>query len=449
MSKTILSILNEIAADPSIKAKEAILKREEKNTVLRDVFAAAYDPTISYFIKKIPDYPKSSFDSKQKLEDSLKKLSMFSSRKVTGGEAITCLELILEALSQHDATVIERIIGRDLKCGASDSIASRIWPKLVPEFPYMRCSLLKAAKVDKWNWKRGVFSQLKGDGMFANADIADGEAVITSRRGKQFPEEKFTDLIADILAAFPTDYRIIGELLVERDSKVLAREIGNGILNSVSKGGDFGKGERPIYMVWDIVPIQYAVASGRFETPYDSRFTALKEYLEAKPVSSVSLIETKIVYTMDEAYKHYFEFVALGFEGTIIKNPEGDWFDGTSKDQVKLKVECDVDLEITGFNPGNGKNAATFGSIECKSSDGLLVVNVSGFKDKDREDIHKKRKELMNTIMTVKFNNIMPPAGSGVYSLFLPRFAEFREDKSAADSLARVIEQFEAIIKAK
>ena len=200
-------------------------------------------------------------------------------------------------------------------------------------------------------------------------------------------------------------------------------------------------------MVWDIVPVQFAVASGRFTTPYADRVAAVKTYLSNKPASSVSLIETKIVHSMDEAYAHYFELVAKGFEGTIIKNPAGDWFDGTSKDQVKLKVECDVDLEITGFNAGNGKNAATFGSIECKTADGLLVVNVSGFTDDARNNIHARRKELMNTIMTVKFNNIMPASGSGVYSLFLPRFAEFREDKSTADSLPRVIEQFDAIIK--
>jgi len=444
---SILDILNEIANDPSTKAKEAILKREEKNETLREVFAAAYDPTISYYIKKIPAVKKHDEDST--LADAITRLKNLASRQVTGGAGVEYLSNILISLTEDDATVIARIIERDLKCGCSDSIASRVWPKLVPEFPYMRCSLLKGVKVEKWDWKKGVISQMKGDGMFANVDLADGDAVITSRNGKQFPAEKFTNLIADVLTSFPTDYRVIGELLVERNGKVLAREIGNGILNSVSKGGDFDKGDKPVYMVWDIVPSKFAVASGRFETPYIDRFNALKSYLLNKTVSSVSIIETCIVHSMDEAYTHYFKLVAQGFEGTIIKNPEGVWFDGTSKDQVKLKVECDVDLEITGFNEGKGKNAATFGSIECASSDRLLIVNVSGFTDKDREDIHARRKELMNTIMAVKFNNIMPPSGSGVYSLFLPRFAEFRNDKTVADSLARVIEQFEAIIKAE
>jgi DNA ligase-1 len=67
-----------------------------------------------------------------------------------------------------------------------------------------------------------------------------------------------------------------------------------------------------------------------------------------------------------------------------------------------------------------------------------------------RQDIHTRRKELMNTIMTVTFNNLMKPTGNNTkYSMFLPRCSELREDKFEADSLARVIEQFEAIIKTK
>jgi DNA ligase-1 len=42
----------------------------------------------------------------------------------------------------------------------------------------------------------------------------------------------------------------------------------------------------------------------------------------------------------------------------------------------------------------------------------------------------------------------MPPTGNNTkYSLFLPRFAEFRTDKQVADDLAKVIEQFDNAIK--
>jgi DNA ligase-1 len=143
--------------------------------------------------------------------------------------------------------------------------------------------------------------------------------------------------------------------------------------------------------------------------------------------------------------------LAAGKEGTIIKDGVAIWRDGTSKQQVKLKLEAECDLVIVGFTEGNGKNKATFGSIRAQTSDGLLEVGVSGFKDKKqkgmptRSEINDMRKELLGTIMTVKFNDIMYPSEDGkLYSLFLPRYAEFRRDKTTADSLERVIEQYEA-----
>lgn len=445
--KTALSILTELAENPSIKTKEAIINREKSNAVLRAVFAAAYDPTISYYIKKIPTYKAAG---KGDLHTAIKNLSALAQRKVTGQAGIDFLKKTLETLSDADATVVARIIERDLKCGTSDSIASRTWEGLVPEFPYMRCSLLKGVKnIDKWDWKNGVYSQLKGDGMFCNTDLVDGGAVMSSRSGKVFPAAPFTAMLDEAVSVFPQDHRVIGEMLVERDGKILPRQIGNGILNSVAKGEDFDKGDKPVLMVWDIVPSEFAIPDGRYSVSYKERFEALKKCLK-KPMKSVILIPTRMVHSMKEAYAHYFELVMEGLEGSIIKNPAGDWFDGTSKDQIKLKVECDVDLEIEGFNPGNGKNAATFGSVAVKSSDNKLKVNVSGFSDADRLKIHKNRVALTGTIMTVKFNSILPPSGnSKFYSLFLPRCVELRTDKSKADSLARVQEQFDAIIQVK
>lgn len=445
---SILHIINQIAADPSRKAKEAILETNKDNESLKAVFKACYDPTVQYYIKKIPEYD-TSFQDVLTIDQCLERLKYLASRNVTGNDAIMHLKSTLQSAHPTDAVVIERIIQRDLKCGATDSTANKIWKGLIPEFPYMRCSLVKDAKFDKWDWKKGAFSQIKADGMFCNADITDEDVTLTSRQGKELPGEKFRNLIEFIGETSLTNVRLTGELLLERDGKILPREIGNGLIQAAVKGDYiFGDNERPVYDVWDILPLDQCVPSGRIKTSYAERYSQLTSFF-TEDNNDVRAISTKIVYNLEEAYVHYFELIALGYEGTIIKNPDGEWFDGTSRDQIKLKVECTVELEITGFNEGNGKNAATFGSIESKSSCGKLVVNVSGFTDKERIDINARRDELMNTIMSVTFNNIMPPAGSGIYSLFLPRFAEFRTDRTEADSLERIIEQFEAVVKPK
>lgn len=54
--------------------------------------------------------------------------------------------------------------------------------------------------------------------------------------------EHFSDLTAEMNMLIK-DVQYHGELLVERDGVVLPRKVGNGILNSVTKGGSFAENE--------------------------------------------------------------------------------------------------------------------------------------------------------------------------------------------------------------
>lgn len=450
---SILAIINEIAATSSRNEKEAILQRNADNETLKAVFKAAYDPTINYFVKKIPPY--TSMGGKFDLFTGIVMLDDLKNRVFTGQAAVDMLGRILGTCeNKDDAEVIERIIRRDLQCGATDSTANKVWKGLIPEYPYMRCALPKDAKFGEWDWSAGVYSQLKADSMFANLDIVANETVLlTSRNGSEMPVEKFSKVVEYALDMVPVGYRMTGELQVKKDGKILPREIGNGILNSVLKGGDFGEGEEPVYSAWDLIPLEFAKPGGKYKVSYDTRFETLRAMI-GEDDTPVNLIPTEIVYSLEEAYEHYFKMIALGLEGTVVKNPAGTWFDGTSKDQIKLKVEFECDLEIVEFKDGkvNGKNSKTFGSIRCVSSDRLIDVNVGiGYTDKQRAEIWARhlKGEIVGKIMTVKSNMVLAADKNGIQSLFLPRHVEIREDKSTADSRDRVVEQFEAIIRPK
>jgi DNA ligase-1 len=445
------AILEEVANEPSKNAKIAILTQHKDNDVLQEVVRLTYDPTVNFFIKKIPAYtPRGTADNEghSQLDFALFNLVReVASRNYTGNKAIEYVTQLLERLTVEDAKVLAKVIDRDLRAGFGESTANKVWKNLIPEFPYMRCALPKAAKLDEFSWADGVFSQLKADGMFANVNhTADGEVQILSRAGSLFPQQHFAHLVADVQATFPTNTQSHGELLIKRDGVVLPRQLGNGILNKVQKGGDIGPNDEIVYLVWDQIALTSVVSKGTYNVPYKARFATLKE--QTLTATCITLIPTVIVHNMEDALTHYREMLAEGLEGTIIKDATGIWKDTTSKDQVKMKLDIDVDLVIMGFNAGNGKNEATFGSIVCQSSDGLLEVNISGFTDEVRLEVHNNRDKLIGTIVTVKGNSIMPPTGNNTkYSLFLPRFAEFRTDKKVADDLAKVIEQFDNAIK--
>lgn len=282
--------------------------------------------------------------------------------------------------------------------------------------------------------------------MFVNVTVESGDVSLTSRPGTPLPSEPFQDLIAGLSQL--SDGQAHGELLVEYDGKVLAREVGNGMLNSVIQGGQFDLGCRPIIKLWDQIPLASIKKGGRCETPYKERFDTLSLRVARLDISDISMIETRIVYSLKEALDHYVEQLELGLEGTIVKKLEAIWFDSTSKEQIKLKLDAPCELEVIDFLPGKGVNAKTFGSLLCKSACGQLVVAVSGFSKKLREEIHLNRETWHGSIITVKSNQIMRPKKPGKpYSLFLPRFVEQRLDKTGGDDLSRIEEQFENAIK--
>lgn len=452
---SVYKILEQLANEPGKNAKIAILQANKNNKDLMEVCRLAYDPTLNFFLKQIPETKKN--DGTVSLQTALHRMERdIAGRVYTGNEAREFLKINLEALTDEDASVLARVIGRDLRAGFNDSTINKVWKDLIPEFPYMRCSLPKAVKLDEYSWKQGVYSQLKADGMYANFDVtADGEVIIASRSGSIFPVEKFSKLVDVAKQILKRDTQTHGELLVKRNGAILPRQIGNGILNSVLKGGEFGPNEEPVYEVWDQIARSSVKSKGVYNFPYSQRYAALLSQLEAQDTFSllkngaaIQMIETKIVHSYEEALEHYFEKLGQKFEGTIIKCGTGVWKDGTSKHQCKMKLETIVDLVIVGFNYGKGKNADTFGSIVCQSSCGELEVSVSGFSDADRINIWANKDEIIGKIMAVKSNNLMKPSASNSkYSLFLPRCEEIRNDKHVADDLQRIKDQFESAIK--
>lgn len=448
-SDQILDLLNAIAANPSKNAKEEML-RSADCPELRRVLVAALDPLTTYGIAKLPERSpgpqEEVFD-----EDVWRVIEEMRTRQLTGAAMQDTLFMGLRRLSAKSADLLGRILTSDLKAGFGDNTVNKAIPGLIREYPYMRCSLPKGDKLEQLDWAAGVISQEKADAMFINVNhVAGGRIMLFSRSGTPFPTEAFGPLIDSIRAVVPEDHQVHGELMVYKGGRLMNREDGNGVLNSIAQGGSFASDEEPRIVAWDMVPLEAIEPKGKYIIGYATRLSRIASAFAKAPHAGLSIIPTKVVRSLVEAKAHCSQLQKEGKEGTILKLPKAIWKDGTSTEQFKLKLEVDVDLVMKALNPGEGKNAKTFGSIRCESSCGRLVVNVSGFKDKQRQDILDDWGNLVNGIMTVRANAIMEPGqSSDFYSLFLPRSIEVgRIDKSVGDDLERIQEQFKAAVEA-
>lgn len=443
LSTQIYQALEEIANTSGKNDKLALLQGHVGNEVFQRTLIYMLNPFITFGIRPAR---ASVFGSEQFSVGTWSLLDKLAARELTGLRASAAVTDALNTLNAESSELLWRILSKDPRAGFSESSVNKVHPGLIPEFAYMRCSLPHHTNLSEWDWAAGIFSQVKADGMFVNVTVESGDASLTSRPGTPLPVAPFQMLVQG-LSKLP-DGQHHGELLVECDGKILPREVGNGMLNSVVQGGEFDMGCRPIIKLWDRIPLSAVKTKGRCDTPYKVRFEQLEQLVAALGNSAIAMIESRVVYSLAEALEHYVEQLELELEGTILKKPDASWFDGTSKDQIKLKLTATCELVVTDFLPGKGANAKTFGSLLCKSACGQLVVAVSGFKKKKREEIHQNRETWRGMIISVNSNQIMRSKKPGKpHSLFLPRFVEERLDKRVADDLARIEEQFANAVK--
>lgn len=450
----IFDLIEQIAATSSKNDKQAMVTSAVKSSPLFcTVLQATYNPLRTYGVR--PSRPVGPFGTVELDESSWQILNDLECRALTGAAAASTLEVEFGRLTEKSANLLWRIIRKDLRAGFSESTCNKAHKGLIPEFPYQRCCLPKDAKLDEFDWAKGVLSQEKADGMFANLNVeASGNVSLVSRQGSEFPMEAFTDLVREASYRLSPDTQSHGELLVERDGVILAREIGNGILNSILSGGAFGPGERPIYLIWDQIPLASVQPKGRYDKAYVMRLADIVVQLKTNEQinPSIRIIPTRKVHTLADAYAHAGELMKQGKEGTVIKNPHATWKDGTSKEQVKLKLEFEVDLEIEAIVLGREgtKNEGRPGSLRCKTSCGQLRVDVTVKNEALRDAIEQDEADFIGRILPTTANDIMSPSDDtdGFHSLFLPRMAEasYRKDKTVADSLERCFALKEAAI---
>lgn len=444
---TILSILDNIGSDTKRSHKLRVLELHKDNSDFMKVVKLALDPYVNFYIKKIPTYKSQGVNS---ISWALAELEKLSTRQVTGNAGIAHLQYILNSISENDATVITRVISKDLRCGIADGIVNAVVEDFIPAYP-----CLLARPYNEKNIKNIVYpaySQLKADGLRVNFHLNGESSYICGRSGREIDLLGQLDHDCTELAnQFNEPVVIDGELVVvDTDGNILPRKIGNGIISRAIKGTiSVGEAEMVRAKIWDVIPAK-EFNSGKSSTKYSKRFSSVASAIELinqqrvdnknRTVSKFSIIESRVVANLEQAQDHFNEMLNRGEEGIILKNFNGIWEDNRSKDLVKFKAEKDCDLEIIGWNPGTGKFNNMVGSLICASSDRQVEVSISGFDDKLRQEITNTINSLMGTIVSVMYNErIKSKTRSTVDSLFLPRFIEFRHDKSQADSSSTII----------
>lgn len=457
--ESVHDVVKMLENEPSKNAKLALLK-EHKNDDLREFFYLALEPTVIFYIKKIPAFEPDSKMITSLMDATYKMVNNIANRKLTGHAASDFIADLLCRLSAEEAEMLCRIIKKDPRCGMSDKTINKVWPKLITEKLYMRCASFNQKNLERVTYP--AIAEEKADGLFINAIRKDGVPQFLSRNMK--PMEFHGNLEHEIINMEANgDFVIHGEGLVlnEDGTDYLDRKTGNGIISKAIKGTISPEEAARIHLkVWDVMPLD-AWRSKKCEFPYELRRAKIHGMVDKLESPKIFYIDSKEVENIYEAERFFRAMLDMGREGAIIKNFDGIWKSSTSgsKDCVKMKKKDPADLLCTGTYPhkqayvmrGDEKIDTTkwIGGLNLQSAEGTIVVNSgSGLGDLDRQ---KPPEYYIGKIIEVEYNEIITAKNKDTKSLFLPIIKEVRDpaDKDEADSYELILERAKANKKNK
>lgn len=458
---TIKNIFDEIANESGTNEKMNILAKYKDNELLKKVLYMANSKRVKFYIKQIPEYDRMDINTIIlpnglerfiiPLKNGLFGLELLCRREVTGHDAINYLKNILTLSKPDDAYIIERIIEKDCKIGMGTRNINKVFPNLIEKTGYMGCQPYSKELIVKLLAKGKAYSQEKMDGRFVNVVIQGGEVMNESRQGEPtiLDNPKFMTELAQL-----KDCVLNAELTMEG----LPRYVSNGIISSLitiatkqANGEDATKDINKLeakhipyrealdlirVTAWDILTID-EYFTRKCKRPYHERFDELNSVLNG--FKTLSVVETRIVSTLEEVMQHFEEVLKRNGEGTVVKSMDGVWADTKPSYQIKVKKEINLDLRIIGFNYGTGKNAKLISSLNVESEDGLLKTSPTGITEEDMEYITANQDMLMNKILEIKCSGISVDS-KGNYSVLHPVYKLIRTDKSIANTLTECIE---------
>lgn len=422
----VLHILKELRKTNSLNEKLFILNHNKDNQILRQLLKYTYDHiTYTYGISawNMLEFECDSVTDKEPKEV----LDMLSERKVTGHAALKLAKQLYNTLNPEYKEMFCQVLDRDLKIGVVEKSLNKVWKDLIPKPNYCRCGVYS----EKNKIQYPAFIQLKCDGTYREA-YNDGEKVTFRTRSGEIYENP---VLSEIMKELPKGY-YLGEFTIGRaDEPDMNRSEANGLINSDNPPYD-----KIHFTIWDF--LEEEDYSLKRNMPYSTRFNCLEINLNQLNNELVNLVPCKIINSAKEALESVSEWMTLGLEGGVLKDFDTAFKNGTSNQQLKIKLKVDADLRCVGLIDGNDgtKYEGMKKVIAFASDDGKIKGQCSGMTDAMISEVTHNHDKYINKIVTVQFNDLTKAQGNDYYALSHPRFVEWRDDKTESDSLERVIE---------
>ena len=426
------NIIQELEADNSRLAKEAILKREAlaNNIVLFEGIRLALDNLTTFGVKKVPSHsgpdgqglPWAAF---------LELAQLLYTRQLTGNDAKDAVELALSASTGAEWNDwYRRILIKDLRCGISEVTINKIANKINKDYTINTFSCMLAHDganhEKKIQGKKLLEPKLDGVRVLTIINMDNRTVTQYTRNGKLL--ENFSHITA-ALEANIDDF----ERSMVLDGEMVSTSF-QALMKQVHRKDDV-KANDAVLMLFDILPLS-EFQTGKSVLGQRRRSKLLESFqpvfdkcgnIGVVPQQEVDLNE----YAGELLFKEYNkDAIDAGYEGIMIKDVDAKYECKRSASWLKQKPFIEVSLTVTAVEEGTGRNQGKLGALVCEGVDDgkRIVVNVgSGFTDLDRDEYWSGKEAMLGQVVEVRADAITQNQDSeDAYSLRFPRFLRFR-----------------------
>jgi DNA ligase-1 len=421
---------DEIRTSASRKFKQEVLTKYKDDEVIQKYLKINYDPYTVFGIStkkltkkvRVPDF----FHARTVFE-----LFDYLTTHNTGADVdvAACQEMLYVA-SELDVQleyILMDLICKDLSLGVDEKSINAVMPNLIPCFNVQ----LANKYFDKPEYVSGKKFALttKIDGGRIIALKENGQVSFYTRAGQRY--EGLVDLEEEMSELLPDGICLDGEITLLDNKGIPSKEAYKQAMKITRKDGE----KHGVKMlVFDFMSAeqfrnQYCPSdwSAR-RTTVEAIFGCAKQplkYFELLPVLYCGTDTSMITKFLDEA-------IADDQEGVMINICDAKYEFKRTNSLLKVKKMNTLDLEIIGFEEGEGRLAGTLGAILVRYKNGNIVKVGSGFTDCLREQIWNFQMHYSGKIVEIQYFEETTNADGGI-SLRFPVFKDFRPDKIVAD----------------
>lgn len=176
-----------------------------------------------------------------------------------------------------------------------------------------------------------------------------------------------------------------------------------------------GLSERLLLHVYDVVDRDELGMP--FSERYERFLQPLSLELGGQPLEAV---RTEVVEAEEEVYELHREFVALGYEGAILRTADGVYqYGARSFDLLKVKSFLDAEFEIVGHKDGVGKFAGAVIWV-CRLPDGRTFDVVPRGSMEERRRWYLEGERHHGSLLNVRYFEVSEdgvprfPVGAGI-----------------------------------